>query len=139
MNLCPCGARGDPAVECSCSPQRLASYRDKLSRALLDRFDLVIVMPRSRSQELGAIGESSAAVRERVEEAAARRRPRLSGSAEALLDRAVDSLPLSARGRGKVARVSATIATLAAEPEVSPEHVAEALSYRSPSELAAWT
>jgi magnesium chelatase family protein len=26
MNLCPCGARGDPAAECSCSPQRLASY-----------------------------------------------------------------------------------------------------------------
>src|SRR5260221_8924597 len=42
MNLCPCGARGDPSAECSCSPQRLASFRDKLSRALLDRFDLVI-------------------------------------------------------------------------------------------------
>src|SRR5207248_9931187 len=35
MNLCPCGARGDPAAECSCSRQRLAAYRDKLSRALL--------------------------------------------------------------------------------------------------------
>src|SRR5262249_16823217 len=41
MNLCPCGARGDPAASCSCSPQRLAAYRDKLSRALLDRFDVV--------------------------------------------------------------------------------------------------
>ena len=40
MNLCPCGARGDPAAECSCSASRLAAYRDKLSRALLDRFDL---------------------------------------------------------------------------------------------------
>src|SRR3954453_20663340 len=37
MNLCPCGARGDGAAECSCSPQRLDRYRDKLSRALLDR------------------------------------------------------------------------------------------------------
>jgi magnesium chelatase family protein len=35
MNLCPCGARGDPAAECSCSPNRLAAFRDKLSRALL--------------------------------------------------------------------------------------------------------
>src|SRR6266550_7394342 len=26
MNLCPCGARGDPAAQCSCSAQRLASY-----------------------------------------------------------------------------------------------------------------
>ncbi len=40
MNLCPCGARGDPAADCKCSPQRFAAFRDKLSRALLDRFDL---------------------------------------------------------------------------------------------------
>src|SRR5438876_9114723 len=46
MNLCPCGARGDPAAECSCSTQRLAAYRDKLSRALLDRFDLLVTVPR---------------------------------------------------------------------------------------------
>jgi magnesium chelatase family protein len=25
MNLCPCGGRGDPAAECSCSPQRVVS------------------------------------------------------------------------------------------------------------------
>ena len=48
MNLCPCGARGDPAQECSCSPQRLAAFRDKLSRALLDRFDLVVTVRRVR-------------------------------------------------------------------------------------------
>src|SRR6185436_18907376 len=46
MNLCPCAGRGDPAAECSCSPQRLAAFRDKLSRALLDRFDLVVTVPR---------------------------------------------------------------------------------------------
>jgi magnesium chelatase family protein len=139
MNLCPCGARGDPAVECSCSAQRLASYREKLSRALLDRFDLVVAVPRARSRELGARGESSAAVRTRVEAAAARGRPPMSAEARALLDRAVDSLPLSARGSTKVARVATTIAALADTPEVAPEYVAEALSYRSPAELAAWS
>jgi magnesium chelatase family protein len=139
MNLCPCGARGDSAAECSCSSQRLASYREKLSRALLDRFDLVVVVPRARSRELGAPGELSAAVRGRVEAAAARERPTLSPGAVQLLDRAVDSLPLSARGRAKVARVAATVAALAGGETVLPEHVAEALSYRSPSELAAWT
>ena len=67
MNLCPCGGRGDPAVECSCSPQRLASFRDKLSRALIDRFDLVVTVPRARAHELAAApGEASAAVQERV-------------------------------------------------------------------------
>ena len=67
MNLCPCGARGDPAAECSCSPQRLAAFRDKLSRALLDRFDLVVdgAAPACRRAR-GGPGEPSAAVRERV-------------------------------------------------------------------------
>ena len=67
MNLCPCGARGDPAAECSCSAARLAAYRDKLSRALLDRFDLVVTAPRPRARELeGAPGEASEPVRLRV-------------------------------------------------------------------------
>ena len=60
MNLCPCGARGDPAAECSCSPQRLAAFRDKLSRALLDRFDLVVTVPRPRAVELASVGRRAA-------------------------------------------------------------------------------
>jgi magnesium chelatase family protein len=139
MNLCPCGARGDPAVECSCSPQRLASYREKLSRALLDRFDLVVVVPRARSRELGSPGEPSDRVRARVERAAGGEPPPLERVAGELLDRAVDTLPLSARGRAKVGRVAATIASLAGEERIAPEHVAEALSYRPPAELAAWS
>jgi magnesium chelatase family protein len=141
MNLCPCGARGDPGAECSCSPQRLARYRDKLSRALLDRFDLVLAVPRTRAHELaGAAGEGSAVVRTRVEAARGRldaARPTRTREADALLTRAVERLPLSGRGRARVARVSATIAALAGADAVLPEHVAEALSYRSPLERAA--
>ena len=60
--LCPCGARGDPAVACTCSPQRLAAYGDKLSRALLDRFDSWSWCPRPRAVELaGGKSEASAA------------------------------------------------------------------------------
>jgi magnesium chelatase family protein len=139
MNLCPCGGRGDPRIGCSCTPARVAAYREKVSRALLDRFDLVVAMPRTRADELAALpAEPSAAVRERVASAASRlgrEAPRRRQAASELLDRAVDRLPLSGRGRARVARVARTIAALAGSGEVLPEHVAEALSYRSPAEL----
>jgi magnesium chelatase family protein len=139
MNLCPCGARGDPAHECSCSPQRLAAFRDKLSRALLDRFDLVVTVPRSRADELAAgPSEPSLPVAERVEAARERLRthpPRRTAEAEGLLAQAVERLPLSGRGRARVARVARTAAALAGSDAVLPEHVAEALAYRSPREL----
>jgi magnesium chelatase family protein len=141
MNLCPCGARGDAAAECSCSATRLAAYRDKLSRALLDRFDLLVPVPRPRASELEAPrGEQSAEIRARVEAAHERSRGdplRRSTEANELLSRAVERLPLSARGRARVARVARTAALLAAAQEIGPEHVAEALSFRSPSELGA--
>jgi magnesium chelatase family protein len=140
MNLCPCGARGDPAAQCSCSAQRLAAYRDKLSRALLDRFDLVVAVPRARAAEFAAHeAERSAGVAARVAVA----RERLAGpvfrrtpEADELLLRAVDRLPLSGRGRARVARVGRTVAALACAERVEADHVAEALAYRSPQELA---
>ena len=63
--------------------------------------------------------------------------PRRTGAADELLGRAVERLPLSARGRARVARVARTAAALADSAEVEAEHVAEALAYRAPKELAA--
>jgi magnesium chelatase family protein len=139
MNLCPCGARGDPGTECSCSALRLAAYQDKLSRALLDRFDLLVTVPRARAEELERpAGEASEPIRRRVEAACERAGGEpLSRSQEAsqLLSRAVERLPLSARGRARVARVARSAALLAGADEVGAEHVAEALSFRSPAGL----
>jgi magnesium chelatase family protein len=140
MNMCPCGGRGDPTSECVCSAQKLASFREKLSRALVDRFDLVVAVPRPRAAELsGRDGEASTVVRERITTAQTRIRAgplRRTEAASALLDRAVERLPLSGRGRVRVARVARTVAALAESNAVQEEHVAEALAYRSPRELA---
>jgi magnesium chelatase family protein len=139
MNLCPCGGRGDSGAQCSCSAQRLARYRDKLSRALLDRFDLVLAMPRVRGEELAARpAEASAAVGPRVtaaRERLAAKPPSRDPEADALLRRAADRLHLSGRGYTRVGRVARTIAAVAESDTVRSEHVAEALSYRSPQEL----
>src|SRR3954447_5818458 len=140
MNLCACGGRGDPAAQCTCSAQRLARYRDKLSRALLDRFDLVLAMPRVRGEELAAApAERSAAVAGRVataRERLATKPPSRDVEADALLRRAADRLHLSGRGYARVGRVARTIAALTESDSVRAEHVAEALSYRSPDELS---
>jgi magnesium chelatase family protein len=61
---------------------------------------------------------------------------RRTAEADELLTRAVERLPLSGRGRARVAALARTIAALAGAAEVLPEHVAEALSYRPPKELA---
>jgi magnesium chelatase family protein len=139
MNLCPCGARGDPGAACVCTPQRVERYRERLSRALLDRFDLVLAVPRPRGEELAATAsESSADVRLRVllaREHFAVHELTLGDRAAELLTSAVERRALSARARARTARVARTIAALAGAAEIEAGHLAEALSYRPPAEL----
>jgi magnesium chelatase family protein len=73
------------------------------------------------------------AARERLAEGP----PARTKAADDLLARAVERMPLSARGRARVARVAATVAVLAQSEQVEAEHVAEALAYRTPREIAA--
>ncbi|MDJ0924694.1 MAG: YifB family Mg chelatase-like AAA ATPase [Acidimicrobiia bacterium] len=130
-NPCPCGYAGDRLRSCTCSQGSVARYRRRLSGPLLDRFDLVIRVPRVDPGEMArAPGETSAAVASRV--AGARVRQRHRGRSNARLDRsALDTMrwtteavrlleqamrgaALTARGWERTRRVAVTIADLAA-------------------------
>ena len=152
MNPCPCGYRGDPFLPCRCTPQAVSRYQARISGPLLDRFDLVIEVPRPEVRiNIGPFRtepepEASAPVRVRVERAQwfARERAagvvesglgsfRLEAAAASTLESAARSQGLSLRGVHRVARVARTIADMAACHSVSREAVLEALMFRSAS------
>src|SRR5262249_17046087 len=82
MNPCPCGYRGSPLRACVCSEAGVRRYLGRLSGPLLDRIDLHIEVPHIeyRALQQDREGESSAAVRARVERARDRQRRRLAGT-----------------------------------------------------------
>ena len=153
MNPCPCGWAGDPSARCRCSSDAIRRYRGRISGPLLDRIDLQIEVPRLPPSELRADappGESSAEVRARVEAARALQHMRggitnarmpqallnttcvLSAADQALLERAVDTLQLSARSMHRILRVARTIADLAGSESIQTPHLSEAIGYRRP-------
>ncbi len=146
-NPCPCGYEGDRLRQCTCSSRSVERYRRRLSGPLLDRFDLVVRVPRVDADEMvGEAGESSSTVAARV--AAARNRQQEHGRRNARLGRvALDRLAwhpeaagileeamrrtvLTARGWDRARRVAATIADLDGASEIAGKHVMEALAYR---------
>jgi len=151
MNPCPCGYLGDKQSNCRCSAEAVRRYRGKISGPLLDRIDIHVEVNRPSVALLrpdAPCGESSAAVAKRVTVARQKQHSRsgktnatLSGAelnrhfvandeSLALLEKAANAIPLSARAYQRVQRVSRTIADLADEVEVRAKHVAEALSLR---------
>jgi magnesium chelatase family protein len=77
-NPCPCGFYGDTTRECRCTPGIIQRYLAKVRGPLLDRIDLHIEVPAVPYEELRSKGDgqSSVAIRERVEEAREKQRKR---------------------------------------------------------------
>jgi magnesium chelatase family protein len=151
MNPCPCGWAGDASGRCRCTEEMIQRYRARISGPLMDRIDLHVDVPRLPPGMLGddaGLGERTDIVRARV--VAARDRQlaragrsnahldvalthatcRLERSDQHLLERAIDSLQLSARSMHRILRVARTIADLAASERITTEHLTEAIGYR---------
>jgi magnesium chelatase family protein len=157
MNPCPCGFWNDPTRECRCTPLQIQRYVGRISGPLLDRIDIHIDVPAVKFRELtGATppdSEDSSAIRRRVIKARERQRERFADDAifsnaamtprlirnycridsesEAMLERAMTRLGLSARAYDRILKVSRTIADLEDAAEIQSAHVAEAVHYRS--------
>jgi magnesium chelatase family protein len=156
MNPCPCGYFSDPTKECTCTPPQIQKYMAKISGPLLDRIDLHIEVPAVKYKELASksSGETSAQIRERVMKAREVQGARFRGRkglycntdmqskdikefcqidehGEELLKMAITKLGLSARAYDRILKVSRTIADLAQSDRIRPEHVSEAIQYRS--------
>ncbi len=154
MNPCPCGFASDPDKQCVCTPRRLVDYSKKISGPLLDRIDLGVEVPKVKTEALmrDEPAEASDVIRKRVKAARMIQHERLNqhnifvnsemssrlikqfcplnDAGSKLLEQAIKTKHLSARAYTRVLKISRTIADLAGEGMIAPEHILEALQYR---------
>ena len=155
MNPCPCGNYGSKTHECTCTPAQINKYMSKLSGPLMDRIDLHIEVENVSYGDLASKekGESSAEIKERVNNARQIQLARFTGSgvysnakmnnqmvakycqldeeSERLLKMSFERLGMSARAYNRILKVARTIADLDGCVDIKSMHIAEAIGYRS--------
>ncbi len=156
MNPCPCGYYNHPTKECKCRGGEVTRYKNRISGPLLDRIDLHIEITPVEIEKMAQTnpGEDSASIRQRVVSARALQHERfadcpgvhtnammnskmlqryapLSPECAAILEMAMSRLNLSARAWDRIIKVARTIADMDSKPDISPNHIAEAINYRS--------
>ncbi|MBR4115207.1 MAG: ATP-binding protein, partial [Bacteroidales bacterium] len=155
MNPCPCGYYNHPEKQCVCSPGVVQKYLNRISGPLLDRIDIHIEVVPVPFEELSkkSQGESSGDIRERVVKCREIQQKRFAGmpiycnaqmdtklirkycvldeECGQILKTAMEKLGLSARAYDRIIKVSRTIADLDNSESIRPEHLAEAIQFRS--------
>ena len=154
-NPCPCGYFNDPSGKCTCTPQKIHNYLNKISGPLLDRFDIHIEVSAVKFDELRdkEQTEPSAEIKKRVDKARKIQSERYKGTstscnaninadqfekvciiddeAEQMLKSAFESMGMTARAYDRVLKVARTIADLDNSKIIKSDHILEAVQYRS--------
>ena len=148
-NPCHCGWKNSQVGICRCSEYQLLKHAQKLSGALLDRFDLIIRLEPPTAAELNQARNARNNIltfetaKHQVLEAR-QKFPILASQlsfekisdlkidilAKKLLDKAKAHHQFSARVYHKIIRVALTISRLAGTEKINLGHMTEALSYR---------
>lgn len=156
MNPCPCGYYNHPQIECKCGQGNVQKYLNKISGPLFDRIDIHVEVIPVPFKELSDTRETenSSAIRERVIRARKIQEERYEGTSKmycnaqissrilrsvckldatghTMLKNAMEKLGLSARAFNRILKVARTIADLEAAENIQPQHLAEAINYRS--------
>ena len=154
MNPCPCGFYGDTKKPCKCTPQQIARYQQKLSGPILDRFDLIVEIPRLKKEDYTSSSNAyfhSEQIKKRVLEAREIQQNRykknysnsnitvtemnkyiqLDHNIVQFLANLVEKGHLTARSHDHVIKIAQTISDLNNEQSITETHILESLQYRS--------
>lgn len=155
MNPCQCGYYGSQRKKCSCRPEQIKKYINRISGPLLDRIDIHIEVNQIKYKQLEQKEkiETSKEIRNRVNQARKVQLARyqkyhifsnselnpeliekfceLNSKSKRILEIAFDRLGLSARAYNRILKVARTIADLDACEKIQEKHLAEAIQYRS--------
>ena len=155
MNPCKCGWYGDPSGRCTCSESAVHTYRSRISGPLLDRIDIIMEVPAVNFEDLRRRQEAepSSAIKARVDRARSSQHKRfgkragmcnarmgpdelraycaLDEESQTLMRQAFDAFGLTARSYDRILKVARTIADIEGSDRIGPEHIAEAIQYRT--------